>query len=146
MPPFQFTTGSAHETPTHPELEGQRVFVSGIADNAGEVIARGFARQRTRLVLHCAHAGANASSLADGAKALAAAVRLFAANIGADQAASERLGRAVVMPIASMSIVVWSVPRLFDGAHDEAKRLVGGFQVRREAALVPDIGAVAAIL
>ena len=84
------------ETPSHPELEGQRVFLSGVGDGVGEMVAAAFARQRTRLVLHSAQPAGRAAELADSLKPQAGAVRLFAAEIGADPAASERLARAAL--------------------------------------------------
>ena len=94
MTPPQIIAGSYHESPSHPELDGQRVFLSGIADATGEAIARAFARQHVRLVLHSRQDAARATALADGVSPAASAVRLFAGDIASDQAACERLSRA----------------------------------------------------
>lgn len=103
---FQNNANSALDVPTHPELEGRRVFVSGVSDGAGEHIAQGFARQRTRLVLHSAQPPAMASGLADLLKPKAASMRLFAAETGGDIAACERLARAALGAFGGLDVIV----------------------------------------
>lgn len=106
MSSSQIFVGSPLEVPTHPELEGRRVFLSGIEDGAGELVARSFARQRTRLVLHSSQPAATAATLADTLKTQAGAVRLFAGGIGADQAACERLARAALGAYGGLDLIV----------------------------------------
>ena len=106
MSPSQYIAGSQTETPSHPELEGRRVFMSGIGDATGERLAEAFARQRTRLVLHSTHPAPLAAALADATKAQAAAVRLFAGDVGAVQAACERLARAALGAYGGIDLVI----------------------------------------
>ena len=94
MSPRKITAGSFLQSPTHPELEGQRVFLAGISDGTGEAIARVFAQQGTRLVLHSRQEAARATALADGVAPIAAGLRFFSGDIASDQAACERLSRA----------------------------------------------------
>ncbi len=94
MSPRKITAGSPLQSPTHPELDGQRVFLTGIADATGEAIARRFAQQHTRLVLHSRQEAARATALADGVAPIAAGLRFFSGDIASDQAACERLSRA----------------------------------------------------
>jgi len=94
------------EFPTHPELEGRRVFISGITDSAGELVARGFARQRTRMVLQSERGSGQAADFADSLKVQASSVRLFAAGIGSDQAAGERLARAALGAYGGLDLVI----------------------------------------
>ena len=94
MSPRKITAGSVLQSPTHPELDGQRIFLTGIADGTGEAIARAFAQQRTRLVLHSRQEPARATALADGVAPIAAGLRFFSGDIASDQAACERLSRA----------------------------------------------------
>lgn len=106
MSPSQFIAGSRTETPSHPELEGRRVFMSGIGEATGETLAAAFARQRTRLVLHSKQPAPQAAALADATKAQAASVRLFAGEVGAEQAACERLARAALGAYGGIDLVV----------------------------------------
>lgn len=106
MSPSHFIAGSLPETPSHPELEGRRVFVSGIGEATGERLAATFARQRTRLVLHSRHPAAQAATLADATKSQASAVRLFAGEVGGEQAACERLARAALGAYGGIDLVV----------------------------------------
>lgn len=94
MSPRKITAGSFVQSPTHPELDGQRIFLTGIADSTGETIARSFAQQHTRLVLHSRQEPARATALADGVAPIAAGLRLFSGDIASNQAACERLSRA----------------------------------------------------
>ena len=106
MSSSHFAANPQLEVPTHPELEGRRVFLSGIGDATGEHVARGFARQRTRLVLHSSQPPGQAAALADALKPQAASMRLFAGEIGADQAACERLARAALGAFGGLDLVV----------------------------------------
>ena len=71
-----------------------------------------------------------------GLKALALALELILAIV-------EELGRSRIE--RNRHILARPIARLLDGAHNEGQRLIGRFEVRREAALVADIGAVAAL-
>ncbi len=94
MSPRKITAGSLVQSPTHPELEGQRVFLTGIADGTGEAVAQVFAQQGTRLVLHSRQEPSRATALADGVAPIASSLRFFSGDIASDQAACERLSRA----------------------------------------------------
>ena len=93
-PPSTATAGRRAQIPTHPELDETRVFLSGVTDGVGERIAGAFAAEHTRLILHSRQTPARAGALADGAARTAAGIRLFAGDVGRDQAACERLARA----------------------------------------------------
>ena len=82
------------------------MFLSGVDDGAGEVIARGFARQSTRLVLHSRQPAGAAAVLADTLKPQASAIRLFAGDIGTDQAACERLARAGLGAFGGLDLLI----------------------------------------
>jgi len=103
---FQNIANAPLDTPTHPELEGRRVFVSGVSNSIGEHIAQGFARQRIRLVLHSSQTASTASGLADSLKSKAASTRLFAAETGGDIAACERLARAALGAFGGLDVIV----------------------------------------
>jgi galactose dehydrogenase len=106
MSPRKITTGSLFQAPTHPELEGARVFLTGIADATGEAVARGFAQQHTRLVLHSRQEPARATALADGVAPIAAGLRFFSGDIASDQAACERLSRAGLGAYGGVDLLV----------------------------------------
>jgi len=106
MSPSYFVAGSLFDTPTHPELEGRRVFLSGVNEGSGEAVAQSFARQRTRLVLHSLQTGGKAAALADALSPQAASVRLFAGEIGTDQAACERLARAGLGAFGGLDLLI----------------------------------------
>lgn len=106
MSPSKIVAGSQHDAPTHPELEGRRVFLSGIDGGTGELIASHFARQRTRLVLHSCQAASSAAAFADSLKPQALSVRLFSGAVGTDQAASERLARAALGAFGGLDLVI----------------------------------------
>ncbi len=89
------------------------MFLTGIADATGEAIARSFARQHTRLVLHSRQAPARATALADGVAPAAAGLRLFSGDIASDQAACERLSRAGLGAFSGVDLLInfISMPR-----------------------------------
>jgi len=98
--------GSHVESPTHPELEGCRVFLTGVGNGPGEHVASSFARQRTRLVLHSTQNPSVAAQFADTLKLQASSLRLFAGQVSPDQAACERLARAALGAFGGLDIVV----------------------------------------
>jgi NAD(P)-dependent dehydrogenase (short-subunit alcohol dehydrogenase family) len=106
MSPRKITSGSLLQSPTHPELEGQRVFLCGVADSTGESIARSFAQQGVRLVLHSRQEPQRATALADGVAPIAAAFRFFSGDIGDDQAACERLSRAGLGAYGGLDLLI----------------------------------------
>ena len=106
MSPSQIAASSLLEAPTHPELEGRRVFLSGLDEGCGETVAWSFARQRTRLVLHCLQSAGKAAALADALKPRASSVRLFAGDIGTDHAACERLARAGIGAFGGLDLLI----------------------------------------
>ena len=106
MSPFLTAADTTAQTPSHPELAGQRVFMSGIGDVVGDRLAVVFARQRTRLVLQTRHPMGQAAALADTTTAQAASVRLFAGDVGNERAASERLARAALGAYGGLDLVV----------------------------------------
>ena len=106
MWPPQKVAGVRTETPSHPELAGQRVFLNGICDAAGEGIARAFASQRVRLVLHSRQEPARAADLADRLQPEAGELRLFSGDVGADQAAAERLARAALGAFGGIDLLI----------------------------------------
>ena len=106
MSTSRFAAGSKFEMPSHPELEGRRVFLSGVSDGTGEAIANGFALQSTRLVLHSRQPAGPAALLADALKPKASALRLFSGNVGPDQAACERLARAGLGAFGGLDLLI----------------------------------------
>jgi 3-oxoacyl-[acyl-carrier protein] reductase len=106
MSPRKNTAGSFVQSPTHPELDGHRVFLAGVADGTGEAIARQFAQQGTRLVLHSRQEAARATALADGVAPIASSFRFFSGDIASDQAACERLSRAGLGAFGGVDLLI----------------------------------------
>ena len=106
MSPSKIFASSNLDTPTHAELEGRRVFISGIGNASGERLAWAFAQQRTRLVLHSPQPMLQAAAVADTAKVCATAVRLFSGDLGSERGATERLARAALGAFGGFDLVV----------------------------------------
>jgi NAD(P)-dependent dehydrogenase (short-subunit alcohol dehydrogenase family) len=135
MSPPQIIADAYPNSPSHPELEGQRVFLSGIAETTGEAIARSFAGQRARLVLHSRQEPSRATALADGVSPLAAGVRLFSGDIGSDQAACERLSRAGMGAFNGIDLLINFIT--MPQSPDASGFTVDDFELRAADALRP---------
>jgi NAD(P)-dependent dehydrogenase (short-subunit alcohol dehydrogenase family) len=90
---------------TYPDLLGKRVLITGIDNAQGVDIARAFAEQRTRLVLHVTEMTPEMEVLGEIVSQGALDVRLFDGPIGATDAAV-KLARQAVQAFGGVDIVI----------------------------------------
>jgi NAD(P)-dependent dehydrogenase (short-subunit alcohol dehydrogenase family) len=94
------------EPPTYPELEDKRVVLVGMSAAAGASIARAFARQGCRIVMHVSDADGSAiDELTEEIRSVSAGLRVFKGAL-VDAAAIERLSTAALNAFGGADIVV----------------------------------------
>lgn len=89
----------------HPEIAGRRVLVTGLTTSLGVDIARAFADNRARLVLHMADDGAEMQAVAEIAAASALDMRLYTGAI-ASRDDAKTIARAAAQCFGGLDIVV----------------------------------------